>query len=142
MFLVVALWNQLPSRVSRPQQGGSWCCPSILLYPCIKTAPLLSLRMTLTFVVVYTVIEFVSNGEMDAYLKVSVANHIGEIVLNRPNKMNIMDDAFFNFFHEAARKVANDPTVRAILIYAEGPAFTAGLDLKSAGSILSPGSSI
>jgi enoyl-CoA hydratase/carnithine racemase len=75
---------------------------------------------------------------MDTYLKVSVANNIGEVVLNRPKKLNIMDETFFKVFHEAVLKLVNDPDVRVILVHAEGPVFTAGLDLKSTAAVLNP----
>jgi enoyl-CoA hydratase/carnithine racemase len=62
--------------------------------------------------------------------------HVAEIVLDRGKQLNKMDDDFFDSFHEAVSTADNDPEVRVLLIWAEGPMFTAGLDLLKAGPAL------
>ncbi len=60
----------------------------------------------------------------------------GEVVLTRPDKLNAMDQALFDGLHDAAaaaRDAIADGTVRAVLLRAEGRAFSAGLDVSLFG---------
>eukprot|EP01104_Vermistella_antarctica_P017179 TRINITY_DN6046_c0_g1_i1.p1 TRINITY_DN6046_c0_g1~~TRINITY_DN6046_c0_g1_i1.p1 ORF type:complete len:294 (+),score=66.88 TRINITY_DN6046_c0_g1_i1:1340-2221(+) len=57
---------------------------------------------------------------------------IAEVVLNRPKKLNTMTKTFFEEVGEAFRMLDVDEEVRAVLLWAEGRLFTAGLDLKEA----------
>jgi len=59
----------------------------------------------------------------------SVSDGLGVIRLNRPEARNAIDEAFGRDLHQAVRRCAGDETVRAVLIRAEGPAFTVGGDL-------------
>lgn len=59
---------------------------------------------------------------------------VAEVILSRPSKLNTMTPAFFNEVGEVFRHLDQDPDVHAILIWAKGRMFTAGLDLKSAAS--------
>jgi len=59
-------------------------------------------------------------------------NGIAEVVLNRPNKLNIMDFQFFEEVGKAFNELDSDSNVKVIILWAEGKIFTAGLDLKSA----------
>ena len=70
------------------------------------------------------------------YIRVDKKGHVAEVVLDRPKELNKMDDDFFESFHEAITQVDADVDVRVILIWAEGPIFTAGLDLFKAGPAL------
>lgn len=72
----------------------------------------------------------------DKYIKVVKNGHIGEIILNRPNEYNRMDDNFFTKFKESVELCDNDKDIRVILIWAEGKMFTSGLDLRSVGSVV------
>lgn len=77
-----------------------------------------------------------SKIESANYIRVEKKGHVAEVVLDRPKELNKMDDDFFDAFHEAITQVDADVDVRVILIYAEGPIFTAGLDLFKAGPAL------
>jgi 2-(1,2-epoxy-1,2-dihydrophenyl)acetyl-CoA isomerase len=61
----------------------------------------------------------------------SVDGGLAEIVLNRPDKMNALNDAMVAELNECLDRAAT-PSVRALLIRGEGPAFSAGRDLADA----------
>ena len=61
----------------------------------------------------------------------SVENGLAEIVLNRPDKMNALNDAMVAELNGALERAASQG-VRAMMIRGEGPAFCAGRDLADA----------
>ena len=61
----------------------------------------------------------------------SVENGLAEIVLNRPDKMNALNDAMVAELNGALERAAAQGA-RAMLIRGEGPAFSAGRDLADA----------
>ena len=61
----------------------------------------------------------------------SVENGLAEIVLNRPDKMNALNDAMSAELNSCLDRAASQ-TVRALLIRGEGPSFCAGRDLADA----------
>lgn len=72
-------------------------------------------------------------------LKIEVGTDgVGELILNRPKKLNVMNEQFFTELDHAVDLLNDDDRVRVILIRAEGRAFSAGLDLSQAGSNLAP----
>jgi len=78
-----------------------------------------------------------------AYQRVRVEikeNGVAEVILNRPQVLNVMDHVFFDEIGVVMNDLDKDDRVNAILLWAEGRLFTAGLDLKSAGSALGGGS--
>lgn len=83
-----------------------------------------------------------SKIEEPQYIRVDRKGGVAEVVLDRSKQLNKMDDDFFDSFHEAILGVAEDPEVRVILIWAEGPIFTAGLDLFKAGPALTSRTSL
>jgi enoyl-CoA hydratase/carnithine racemase len=67
---------------------------------------------------------------------------VGVVSLNRPDKLNAMDAAMFAGLHEAtaqARAAIAEGRVRAVLLRAEGRAFSAGLDVSLFGAQLTEG---
>src|SRR5580700_6976980 len=64
-------------------------------------------------------------------IDIVVENSVGEIVLNRPDKMNALNNAMMNELSEAF-DAAEKAQVRALIIRGEGPAFCAGRDLADA----------
>lgn len=56
--------------------------------------------------------------------------HIGIVSLNRPDARNAMNGELSGQFHEALRRVAQDDSMRAILIRGEGKSFCVGGDVK------------
>ncbi len=61
----------------------------------------------------------------------SVEGGLAEIVLNRPDKMNALNDAMVGELNDCLDRAASQ-AVRALLIRGEGPAFSAGRDLADA----------
>ncbi|MCP4665639.1 MAG: enoyl-CoA hydratase, partial [Deltaproteobacteria bacterium] len=72
----------------------------------------------------------------NAPFKVEKEGYITWLILDRPEKRNTMNDAFFNGLIRHFREFDEDPEVRVIIIKAEGKSFTAGLDLAEMGSLL------
>src|SRR5689334_18227600 len=55
---------------------------------------------------------------------------VAVLTLNRPAARNSLSEALIASLHAALAEIAEDATVRALVIAAEGPAFCAGHDLK------------
>jgi len=55
---------------------------------------------------------------------------IAVLTLNRPAARNSLSEALIASLHAALTEIADDATVRALVIAAQGPAFCAGHDLK------------
>lgn len=66
--------------------------------------------------------------------------HVAKLIMNRPEKRNTMGLDFFRQLPEHMAAFDEDPEVRAVVIWAEGKSFTAGLDLVEAATILSDSS--
>jgi enoyl-CoA hydratase len=72
----------------------------------------------------------------DAYttIRIDRHGHVAEVVLNTPERLNAMSMRFFDEIRHAFHALDLDPEVRAIVVWAEGRVFTAGLDLKEAAA--------
>jgi enoyl-CoA hydratase/carnithine racemase len=55
---------------------------------------------------------------------------IAVLTLNRPTARNSLSEAMIASLYAALQEIANDASVRAVVIAADGPAFCAGHDLK------------
>src|SRR3954464_3862737 len=55
---------------------------------------------------------------------------VAVLTLNRPAARNSLSEAMIAGLHAALAEIADDATVRALVIAARGPAFCAGHDLK------------
>ncbi len=64
-------------------------------------------------------------------VNVTIADHIAEVALNRPEKHNALDYAMFEGINAAIDEVAADPSVRAVVLHGEGKSFCSGLDIMS-----------
>ena len=71
--------------------------------------------------------------------KVERKQHVAWLVLNRPQKLNTMNPAFFNELAGHFITFDQDSDIRVVVIRGEGKGFSAGLDLEEAGSILTGG---
>jgi len=58
------------------------------------------------------------------------------LTLNRPEKRNAMNRAFFEGLIRHFQELDKDPEVRVVIIKAEGKSFTSGLDLVQMGTTL------
>jgi 2-(1,2-epoxy-1,2-dihydrophenyl)acetyl-CoA isomerase len=63
-------------------------------------------------------------------LRYAVKDGVATLTLNRPEVRNAIDDVMAHETLLAAQAIESDPSVRAVLIRAEGPAFTVGGDLR------------
>lgn len=74
---------------------------------------------------------------MSSHILVSRDEHLVEITLNRPAKLNALDLQAFDELTEIGSELKSDPTVRAVILRGEGGNFSAGLDVGSFQSELS-----
>ena len=60
---------------------------------------------------------------------IDIQDHIAHVKLNRPDKMNALDDAMFEAICAAGDEIKGNDTIRAVVLSGEGKGFCAGLDL-------------
>ena len=65
---------------------------------------------------------------------------VADVRLNRPEKMNALDDGMFRGLVEAGERLASEPGVRVAVLSGAGRAFCAGLDMGSFGAMADAGS--
>lgn len=68
---------------------------------------------------------------MENRVTVSIKDHIADVKLNRPDKMNALDDAMFLALIETGLSLAKNASVRCVVLSGEGRSFCAGLDLSN-----------
>lgn len=66
----------------------------------------------------------------DPILRSETANGVARLTLNRPQKFNPLSEAMLDALQAELDTVAQDASVRVVVIQAEGKAFSAGHDLK------------
>jgi enoyl-CoA hydratase/carnithine racemase len=62
---------------------------------------------------------------------VSKQDGVADVRMNRPDKLNALDQAMFEGLVETGRALAGDKSLRAVVLSGEGRAFCAGLDFAS-----------
>ncbi|NCF13846.1 MAG: crotonase/enoyl-CoA hydratase family protein [Gammaproteobacteria bacterium] len=67
---------------------------------------------------------------MSNRIDISIENHVAEVMLNRPEKLNALDLKTFEALDEAARTLDGDKSVRAVVLHGAGENFCAGIDLS------------
>ena len=67
-------------------------------------------------------------GAIDERLEIGIEGGIAEVVLNRPEKMNAMDEAMFAALSAAGERLAGEAGLRAVILRGAGRAFCAGID--------------
>ncbi len=75
----------------------------------------------------------------DGIFRIDKKDGVAWLVMNRPDRRNVMDGDFFKGLTQRMRDLGEDPEVRVVVIRGEGKSFTAGLDLTWAGALLSGG---
>ncbi|MEE2672523.1 MAG: crotonase/enoyl-CoA hydratase family protein [Myxococcota bacterium] len=73
--------------------------------------------------------------ESNERVQINVRGGVADVRLNRPEKMNALDDAMFQGIIDAGLQLKDDKTVRAVVLSGEGRAFCAGLDVSSFGAM-------
>jgi enoyl-CoA hydratase/3-hydroxyacyl-CoA dehydrogenase len=64
-------------------------------------------------------------------VKLEVKDRIATITMNRPEAMNALNEKVLRELKETIAQVRDDPSVRAVIITGEGPAFVAGADIRA-----------
>jgi enoyl-CoA hydratase/carnithine racemase len=72
-------------------------------------------------------------------VRVEIRDGVADVRLNRPEKMNALDDAMFRGIIEAGERLAGDKSVRAVVLSGEGRGFCAGLDFSSFSAMAGDG---
>ena len=67
-------------------------------------------------------------------LLVEIADHVGTVTLNRPERLNTISMALLDAFSRAFVELDRDPDVRVIVLTGAGRGFCAGLDLQEQAS--------
>jgi len=68
---------------------------------------------------------------MSERVSVTIDGGVADVRMSRPEKMNALDQAMFEGLAGAARDLAANASVRAVVLSGEGRAFCAGLDFMS-----------
>ncbi|SOY52665.1 crotonase/enoyl-CoA hydratase family protein [Cupriavidus taiwanensis] len=68
---------------------------------------------------------------------VTVEGGVADVRLNRPDKMNALDQAMFDALIETGEQLARLPDLRAVVLSGAGRAFCAGLDMGRMAGMLS-----
>lgn len=66
---------------------------------------------------------------MSDRIQVEMKNGVADVRLVRADKMNALDDAMFSALIDTGERLAQDKSVRAVVLSGEGRAFCAGLDM-------------
>jgi enoyl-CoA hydratase/carnithine racemase len=74
---------------------------------------------------------------MSDRLSVTVSGGVADVRLNRPDKMNALDDPMFEALIGMGERLMSEPGVRAVVLSGEGRAFCAGLDTSNFGRMVS-----
>ena len=69
---------------------------------------------------------------------VGIKDNIANVVLNRPDKRNSMNPAFWRELPEIIKDIDYQSKARVIVISSTGPHFSSGLDVSSFGSVTDP----
>jgi enoyl-CoA hydratase/carnithine racemase len=64
-------------------------------------------------------------------VSITVADHVADVQLTRPDKHNGLDFPMFEAINDAITAVGEDPSIRAVVLSGEGKSFCAGLDFMS-----------
>jgi enoyl-CoA hydratase/carnithine racemase len=67
-------------------------------------------------------------------VSITIEDHVAHVLLDRPDKMNALDDAMFAAIVEAGHHLHDARGVRSVVLSGAGRAFCAGLDLSSMGN--------
>jgi enoyl-CoA hydratase/carnithine racemase len=76
---------------------------------------------------------------MSDRVSVHIEDGIADVRLNRPEKMNAIDPAMFEALCDTGQTLADDKSVRAVVLSGEGRAFCAGLDMASMAAMTGEG---
>lgn len=67
---------------------------------------------------------------MNDRVTITIDAHVADVVLNRAAKMNAVDLAMFEALADAAERIADNSSIRAVVLRGAGDNFCAGIDLS------------
>jgi len=67
---------------------------------------------------------------MSDLVTIAIKDHVADVRLNRPDKYNALNPAMFQAVIEAGKAVAENRSIRAVVLSGEGRGFCAGLDFE------------
>src|SRR5271165_775545 len=70
-------------------------------------------------------------------VSLAIADHVAEVRLDRPDKLNALDPAMFEALIEAGERLRRAPALRAAVLHGAGRGFCAGLDMASFAAMAS-----
>ncbi len=68
---------------------------------------------------------------MAELVTIDIRDHIADVRLNRPEKMNAINGAMWQAINDAGERLAENHGIRAVVLSGEGRCFCAGLDMAS-----------
>ena len=74
---------------------------------------------------------------MENRVLIDIQDHVAHVRLNRPDKMNALDDAMFEAIVDTGEQLKANPDIRAVVLSGEGRAFCAGLDMGNFANMAS-----
>jgi enoyl-CoA hydratase/carnithine racemase len=74
---------------------------------------------------------------MNDAIQLTVEKGVADLRLNRPEKMNAVDEGIMTGLREAVASIAADKSVRVVVLSGNGKAFCSGLDFSNFGDMLS-----
>lgn len=77
-----------------------------------------------------TAINTQGNSSLDTVLLKSVREGVATLTLNRPNAYNALSEELLSALQEELQNIAEDQSIRVVVLAANGDAFCAGHDLK------------
>lgn len=69
-------------------------------------------------------------------VEITIKDHIAEVAMTRPEKMNAMDPAMFKALVDAGESLKRNADVRAVVLYGHGENFCAGIDTATFGDMI------
>jgi enoyl-CoA hydratase/carnithine racemase len=72
---------------------------------------------------------------MEEGVTIEIEDGVAHVEMNRPEKKNALNDVLFDGLLAAARSLAANPSVRAVVLSGAGDSFCSGLDVSSIGAI-------
>jgi len=66
---------------------------------------------------------------MSELVTISIDNHIADVRLNRPEKLNALNQEMFDAISDMLKRLSCESSVRAVVLSGEGKGFCAGLDM-------------
>jgi enoyl-CoA hydratase/carnithine racemase len=71
-----------------------------------------------------------TSAEMSAFLRVTREDHVAVLTIDRPEKRNAMTAGMWAALPGVLAPLADDPTVRTLIVTGAGPSFCAGADIS------------